>query len=132
MPSLRLERVRELLKRAIGEAIRRELPVNEAGVVTVNDVDVSGDLKTAAVFISILGSADQQKRGFALLNTHRPRIQDLMARAVVLKYTPKLRFVMDDSVVRGNKVLQIIEELEKSDPTPTEPDDTSETHMTTE
>ena len=125
MPSLRLERVRELLKRAIGEAIRRELPVNEAGVVTVNDVDVSGDLKTAAVFISILGSADQQKHGFALLNTHRPRIQDLMARAVVLKYTPKLRFVMDDSVVRGNKVLQIIEELEKND----EKDDT---HTTTE
>ena len=36
-----------------------------------------------------------------------------MARAVVLKYTPKLRFVLDDSVVRGNRVLQIIEELEK-------------------
>ena len=113
--------MRELLKRAIGEAIRQELPVNEAGVVTVNDVDVSGDLKTAAVFISILGSADQQKRGFALLNQQRPRIQDLMARSVVLKYTPKLRFVMDDSVVRGNKVLQIIEELEKTD-----------THTTTE
>jgi ribosome-binding factor A len=119
MPSLRLQRVRELLKRAIGEAIRQELPVNEAGVITVNDVDVTGDLKTAAVFISILGSADQQKRGLALLNQHRPRIQDLMARAVVLKYTPKLRFVADDSVMRGNKVLQIIEELEKKDDTHT-------------
>ena len=115
MPSLRLQRVRELLKRAIGEAIRQELPVNEAGLVTVNDVDVAGDLKTATVFISILGSADQQKRGAAILEQHRPRIQDLMARAVVLKYTPKLRFLLDDSVVRGNKVLQIIEELEKKD-----------------
>ena len=121
MPSLRLQRVRELLKRAIGEAIRQELPVNEAGVVTVNDVDVSGDLKTAAVFISILGNADQQKRGMALLAQHRPRIQDMMARSVVLKYTPKLRFVLDESVARGNKVLQIIEELEKDD-----------THTTTE
>ena len=82
---------------------------NEAGVVTVNDVDVSGDLKTAAVFISILGNADQQKRGMALLAQHRPRIQDMMARSVVLKYTPKLRFVLDESVARGNKVLQIIE-----------------------
>ena len=36
-----------------------------------------------------------------------------MARAVVLKYTPRLRFLMDDSVVRGNKVLGILEELEK-------------------
>jgi len=43
MPSLRLQRVRELLKREIGEVIRREFPVSEAGLVTVNDVDVSGD-----------------------------------------------------------------------------------------
>ena len=113
MPSLRLQRVRELLKRAIGEAIRQELPVSEAGLVTVNDVDVAGDLKSASVFISILGNADQQKRGFALLARHRPRIQDLMSRTVVLKFTPKLRFVLDDSVVRGNRVLEIIEELEK-------------------
>jgi ribosome-binding factor A len=112
--------VRELLKRAIGEAIRQELPVSEAGLVTVNDVDVAGDLKSAAVFISILGSADQQKRGFQLLVRHRPRIQDLMARAVVLKFTPKLRFVLDDSVVRGNRVLEIIEELEKDTRTTTE------------
>lgn len=114
MPSLRLQRVRELLKREIGEAIRREIPVGEAGLVSVNDVDVSGDLKSAIVFISILGNAEQQKRGFSLLTQHRGRIQDLMARAVVLKYTPKLRFVLDDSVVRGNRVLQIIDELEKT------------------
>jgi ribosome-binding factor A len=112
--------VRELLKRAIGEAIRQELPVGDAGVVTVNDVDVSGDLKSALVFISILGNADQQKRGFALLAKNRSRIQDLMARAVVLKYTPKLRFVLDDSVVRGNRVLEIIEDLEKDTRTTTE------------
>ena len=120
MPSLRLQRVRELLKRAIGEAIRQELPVGEAGLVTVNDVDVAGDLKSATVFISILGNADQQKRGFALLAQQRLRIQDLMSRAVVLKYTPKLRFVVDDSVVRGNRVLAIIEELEKDARTATE------------
>jgi ribosome-binding factor A len=105
--------VREVLKRAIGEAIRQELPVAEAGLVTVNDVDVAGDLKSATVFISILGNAEQQKRGFDLLARQRPRIQDLMSRAVVLKFTPKLRFVLDDSVVRGNRVLEIIEELEK-------------------
>jgi len=114
MPSLRLQRVRELLKREIGEAIRREIPVGDAGLVSVNDVDVSGDLKSAIVFISILGNADQQKRGLNLLTQNRGRIQDLMARAVILKYTPKLRFVLDDSVVRGNRVLQIIDELEKT------------------
>ena len=120
MPSLRLQRVRELLKREIGEAVRREFQVNEVGLITVNDVDVSGDLHSAVVYISILGTAEQQKHGFAVLSQHRKRIQGLVGRAVILKYTPTLRFVMDDSVVRGNKVLQIIEELEKSPPAPAE------------
>jgi len=114
MPSLRLQRVRELLKREIGEAIRREFQVGEAGLITVNDVDVAGDLKSATVYISILGNAEQQKRGFQLLNEHRVRIQGLVGKAVVLKYTPTLKFVFDDSIVRGNRVLQIIEELEKT------------------
>jgi ribosome-binding factor A len=116
MPSLRLQRVRELLKREIGEVIRREFPVSEVGLVTVNDVDVAGDLHSAVVFISILGNAEQQKHGMDLLIRHRKRIQGLVGRAVVLKYTPTLKFIIDDSVVRGNRVLQIIDELEKSDP----------------
>ena len=116
MPSLRIQRVRELLKREIGEAVRREFHVNEAGLITVNDVDVAGDLRSATVFISILGNPDQQKRGFQLLNEHRIRIQGFVGRAVVLKYTPTLKFVFDDSIARGNRVLQIIEELEKAAP----------------
>ena len=116
MPSLRLERVRELLKREIGEVIRREFQVSEAGLITVNDVDVAGDLHSAVVFISILGNADQQKRGITLLTRHRKRIQGLVGRAVVLKYTPTLRFLIDDSIARGNRVLGIIEELEKTMP----------------
>jgi ribosome-binding factor A len=129
MASLRLQRVRELLKREIGEAVRREFHVSDAGLITVNDVDVAGDLKSAVVFVSILGSADQQKRGFQLLTEHRARIQSLVARSIILKYTPALKFVFDDSIVRGNKVLQIIEELEKTAPAdsgPTEEPTTEE------
>ncbi len=116
MPSHRLLRVRELLKREIGEAIRREIPVEQAGLITVNDVDVAGDLRLATVFISILGNAEQQRTGIALLQRHRKRIQGLTAKAVVLKYTPQLRFMVDDSIVRGNKVLEIIAELERESP----------------
>ena len=109
-------RVRELLKREIGEAIRREIPVERAGLITVNDVEVSGDLRNASVFIGILGNSEQQRTGLAMLKQYRVRIQDLIAKAVVLKYTPRLRFVVDDSVVRGNRVLSIIEELERTLP----------------
>ncbi len=118
MPNLRQQRVRELLKRAIGEAIRREFNVSEAGLISVNDVDCTGDLKSAVVFISILGSADQQKRGLALLTEHRSRLQGLVAKSVILRYTPTLRFLIDDSVVRGNRVMQIIEELDQVTPVP--------------
>ena len=116
MSGVRHERVRELLKRELGEAVRREFNVADSGLITVNDVDPAGDLKSAVVYVSILGNADQQKRGLQKLNEHRIRLQSLVAKAVVLKYTPLLKFVVDDSIVRGNKVLQIIEELEKTLP----------------
>src|SRR5687767_11401506 len=116
MPSQRLLRVRELLKREIAEAIRREIPVDQAGLVTVNDVDVSGDLRVATAFIGILGSSEQQRTGLAMLQKNRGRIQGLVAKAVILKYTPQLRFVVDDSVQRGNRVLDILAELERTTP----------------
>jgi ribosome-binding factor A len=116
MQNLRHERVRELLKREIGEAIRREFSVDTAGLISVNDVDMSGDIKSAVVFISIFGSAEQKKRGLELLQQNRIRIQGLVGQSVVLKFTPTLKFVVDDSLVRGNRVLQIIEEIEKTLP----------------
>ncbi|HTD86064.1 MAG TPA: 30S ribosome-binding factor RbfA [Candidatus Binatia bacterium] len=114
MPSHRMLRVRELLKREIGEILRRELPVNQAGLITVNDVDLSGDLRTAKVYVSFLGSSEQQRTGLVLLQQNRPRIQGLMAKAVFLKYIPRLHFVVDDSVLRGNRVLEIIADIEKT------------------
>jgi len=116
MASRRVERVRSLLQREIGEAIRRELPVSQAGLITVNDVEIGGDLRNARVFVSILGTPEQQKAGLALLEKERVRIQGIVAHSVILKYTPQLRFVVDDSVQRGNRVLQLLEELEKPGP----------------
>ena len=115
MSSLRLQRVRELLKREIGEVIRREFPADTGpGLITVNDVAVSADLHSAVVYVGILGSAEQQKQGWQLLQQNRKRIQGLVGRSVVLKYTPQLKFVMDESVEQGNKVLKIMEELERA------------------
>ena len=114
MASLRLQRVRELLKRELGEVIRREIPVDEGGLVTVNEISVSSDLHSAAAYVGILGTEEQRKRGFSLLNANRKRIQGMLGRAVILKYTPQLRFIMDESISQGNRVLKILEELEAS------------------
>jgi len=115
MSSHRLERVRELLKREVGEAIRRAMPVDEAGVVTVNEIEVTGDLRQATAYVSVFGSAEQKKTGLRLLEECRPRIQDHIAKAVILKYIPSLRFVADDSIARGNRVLSILDEIENAD-----------------
>jgi ribosome-binding factor A len=120
MPNLRHERVRELLKRALGEVLRREFPVDEVGLITVNDLEVGGDLKSAVVFMSILGSADQKKHGLLVMEENRIRIQGLLAKAVILKFTPTLKFIMDDTIERGNRVLQILDELDKAAPAPKE------------
>jgi ribosome-binding factor A len=116
MVSLRHERVRELLKRQIGEVIRREIPLTEAGVITVNDVGVSNDLHSATVFVGIVGTDEQRKRGIALLRKERKKIQGLVGRAVILKYTPHLRFIMDEAIIRGNRVLEILDEIDRSSP----------------
>jgi len=110
--SLRLERVRELLKREIGEAIRKELPLAEVGLINVNDVDIAPNLQNATVYICVFGDAEKKKRAMAALDEHRKRLQGILAHAVVLKYTPHLRFVLDESVERGNRVLRILDELE--------------------
>ncbi|HEX7860596.1 MAG TPA: 30S ribosome-binding factor RbfA [Verrucomicrobiae bacterium] len=114
--SLRLERVRELLKRELGEIIRREIPLSEAGLLTVNEVGVAPDLKSATVFIGVVGTPEQRKRASNLLDKETKRIQGMVGRTVVLKYTPVLKFVIDEAIERGNRVLEILEEIEKQSP----------------
>jgi ribosome-binding factor A len=114
--NLRHERVRELLKREVGEIIRREIPISEAGLLTVNEVGVSSDLRSATIFVGVIGTPEQRKKAASLLDKESKRFQGLVGRAVVLKYTPHLKFVLDESIERGNRVLEILEDLEKSSP----------------
>lgn len=114
--SLRQERVRELIKREIGEIIRREFPISAAGLLNVNEVLVTADLQNATVFVGVVGTKEQKKKAAALLESDRKRLQGLLGKSVVLKYTPQLKFVIDESIERGNRVLEILDELDKSSP----------------
>ncbi len=113
--SLRTDRVEELLKRELSELIRRDIPVGEAGLLNVNLVKISKDLQQATVFVGILGNAQQKQRAMAMLQEGRRSIQSQLGRNVVLRYTPQLKFVIDESIERGNRVLEIMEELDKPD-----------------
>ena len=118
MRAVRHQRVCELLKRELGEILRRELPVAETGLVSVNSVEISDDLQHAAVYVSFLGSREQTVAARRVLERDAVRFQNLMARSVVLRYTPRLRFLADDSIERGNRVLRILEELPPADVSP--------------
>jgi ribosome-binding factor A len=109
----RLLRVNELVKRELSAIIARQVNF-ESAIVSINDVDVTADLKSAHVFVSVLGS----EGGSSVMNTleaHRPALQAELGRHVVLKYTPHLVFHLDDSIKRGARVIEIMRELETPD-----------------
>lgn len=116
MHSLRHARVSELLKREIGTVLRRELSVTDAGVLSVSQVAVAPDLKSAVVYVGFAGTEAQRKYAFDHLKKHRGRLQTLVSKGLVLKYMPRIKFVSDDSIQRGDRVLQILDELEQISP----------------
>jgi ribosome-binding factor A len=118
MSRVRYQRVRELLKRELGEILRRHLPIEEAGLVCVNDVGLAGDLKSAKVFVSVVGTPEQQQHAAQLIRRQTPTYQHCLAQTVVLRHTPHLQFIVDDSIARGDRVLKLLEEFEQDPPPP--------------
>ena len=115
MPNLRHMRVRELLKRELNEIFRREFPV-ELGLISVSQVGVSNDLHSATVFVSSIGDESAQHKSFRAVRKAAGKIQAQLAQAVELRYTPRLKFTIDKDRNRGDRVLHILEELEKESP----------------
>jgi len=112
MPNLRHMRVRELLKRELNEIFRQEFPV-DLGMISVSEVGVSNDLHTATVFVSSIGDEKAQQKAFRSVRKAAGKIQRAIGQVVVLRYTPRLKFVMDEARNRGDRVLQILDELER-------------------
>jgi len=112
-PSRRLQRVAELLKREFSELLRRELSVEQVGLLSVNEVKVSPDLKSATVFIGFVGNRQQRSAAPELLAQRSKRIQMMLGSQLSMTWTPVLTFLLDESVEKGNRVLAILESLEK-------------------
>jgi ribosome-binding factor A len=106
--------VNELVKRELSALITREINF-EPSLVTVNQVDVTPDLKNAHVFVSVLGP-EPKTTAMTKLEEHRVTLQTALAKSVVLKYTPHLVFHLDDSIERGTRIIEILRELETPKP----------------
>jgi ribosome-binding factor A len=106
-------RVNELVKRELSAIIAREINF-EGTLVSVNAVDVASDLKSAHVFVTTLG-AETGASVIGKLEAQRAALQAELSRHVVLKYTPHLVFHLDESIKRGARVLEILDDLGKRD-----------------
>jgi ribosome-binding factor A len=109
----RMLRVNEVVKRELSGMIARELNF-EGALVSINHVDVSSDLKNAHVFVSVLGST----AGPSVMNKLeelRPALQSELARRVTMKFTPHLLFHLDESIARGSRVVEILQEIDGDD-----------------
>ena len=107
----RLERVNELMRRELGELINREVSF-EAALVTVQQVDITPDLKNAHVFVSVMGSPEQSHAVLAKLHASRKSLQHLLSKRVVLKFTPHLHFKLDETIERGTRIITLLGQID--------------------
>ncbi len=114
--NLRLQRVCELLKRELGSILVRDMQF-DSPLVTVSGVDITPDLKQAHVFVSALGTANERRDALTSLEKNRVSLQQELMKRVVLKHTPHLNFRLDDSIERGTRILEIMDDLGLPDTT---------------
>jgi ribosome-binding factor A len=114
MPSGRIIRVNELLKREIAADIHRLFSGSpfDTGAITVTRVETAPDLRDAGVYVSIFGHEDGRVEMIRFLNRHRKEIQARLSKNVKIKYTPRLHFRHDRSLEDGDRVLGILSELD--------------------
>ena len=110
----RMRRVNESVRQVLSEAVP-ELKDPRIGFVTVTGVRTSPDLRTATVFVSVLGSDRKREQTLAGLDAAHSFLQGRIARELRMKRTPQLTFEYDPSVERGVRMTQLIDELAGDD-----------------
>ena len=111
----RLVRVNELLKRVLADLLETLGYNEEQGkIISITRVDCASNLKTASVYVSILGAKNEEEEARIVrrLIERKAEIQSLMSKEVILKYTPVLHFVLDQSVADGDRVLDLLRHME--------------------
>lgn len=110
----RMRRVNESVRQVLAEALP-ELKDPRIGLVTVTAVDTSPDLRTATVFVSVLGSEKKRAASLRGLDAAHGVLQSRLARQLRMKRTPQLTFEYDPSVERGVRMSRLIDELAPDD-----------------
>lgn len=113
MSEVRANRVGEQMKKELGEIITRKLKDPRVGFVTVTDVEVTGDLQQAKIFISVLGDEKQKHDTLVGLAKAKGFIRSEIGQRIRLRKTPELVFEFDEALEYGNKIEGILRDLNK-------------------
>ncbi|MBD2606704.1 30S ribosome-binding factor RbfA [Scytonema hofmannii FACHB-248] len=123
----RVSRVAELIKREVSQMLLSGIKDDRVGtgMVSVTDVDVSGDLQHAKIYVSIYGSDEAKVETMAGLKSATGYVRSELGARVRLRRTPEVVFVEDRSIERGNKVLSLLNQLENNRPSESQASDDS-------
>lgn len=112
MAAPRMRRVNEVLREVVGAAISTDLSDPRIGFVTVTSVETSPDLRTAKVFVSVLGDAEAREATLTALASSRGVLQSKIAAETRMKRTPTLSFHYDVTIEQGMRISRLLEEGE--------------------
>jgi ribosome-binding factor A len=106
----RMRRVDEAVREVLSDAIAKDLHDPRIGFVTVTGVKTSPDLRHARVYVSVLGDAPAREASLEGLRSAHGFLQSAIASQLTLKHTPTLTFEYDDSVDRGMRITELLDE----------------------
>ncbi len=106
----RIERVNSLIRQEISDVLRRQVKDPRLGnFIAVTEVVTSADLKHARVFVSYMGNDEEKQETLNVLTSASGFFRKELAKRLKLRYTPELTFKWDDSIERGDRLLQLID-----------------------
>src|SRR5690554_6739770 len=109
--SLRPNRVGEQMKKELSDIIGRKIKDPRIGFVTVTDVEVTGDLQQAKVFISVLGDEEEKEDSLVGLAKANGFIRSEIGQRIRLRKTPEITFEFDEAQAYGNHIDALLREL---------------------
>ena len=105
----RTTRLNQLLRRELGLAFEKYIcPAASGALVTVTGVEVTQELRDATVYVSVYA---QQQAVMDLVNRKRALLQSEISRNIVMRFTPVLKFRLDHTAEKAERVMSIISEL---------------------
>jgi len=123
---LRAERVGSLIKEEVGRLFQRRFSMDEFGFLTVTEVRVTPDLRQARIYVSIFGDAERKKRSLALLEEQKPSIRSEVGKAVRLRFTPEISFLLDETMDKAMNLEALFRRIHDEEQTRTDEGPASE------